>query len=127
MSNNISFINVGGNNYVIVRIPSNSELEKFLAYNHNSFDFNGTITDRKITFNMHKNPINHKYGGRLENTYPQDNYMDNYGEYIIGLSNFGYPTNYISKSNIGKYLTNANPGGYSYTMILVRPMIEYKE
>ena len=117
----------GGDNYVIVRIPSNSELKKFLAYNFNSFDFNGTITDRKITFNMHKNPEVHKYGGQLENTYPQDNYRDNYGEYFIGFRNEGYPRNYISKSNIGKYLTNANPGGYSYTMILVRPMIEYKE
>ena len=126
MSNNISFINVGGgNNYVIVRIPSNSELKKFLAYDFNSFDFNGTITDRKITFNMHENPINHRYGGRLENTYPQDNSMDNYGDYYIGFRNYGYPQNYISKSNIGGYVTDA--GGNSYTMTLVRPMIEYKE
>ena len=79
-----------GNNYIIVRIPSNSELKKFLAYNFNSFDFNGTITDRKITFNMHKNPINHYYGGQLENTYPQDNYTDTYGEYFIGYRNYGY-------------------------------------
>ena len=125
MSNNISFINVGGNNYVIVRIPSNSELKKFLAYNFNSFDFNGTITDRKITFNMHKNPINHRYGGQLENTYPQDNYMDNYVDYYIGFRNYGYPQNYISKSNIGNYYTDA--GGRDCSMTLVRPMIEYKE
>ena len=113
----------GGNNYVIVRIPSNSELKKFLAYNFNSFDFNGTITDRKITFNMHKNPINHKYEGQLENTYPQDNFMDGYGEYFIGFG--GYPRNYISKSNIGRYVTIA--GSTVVTMTLVRPMIEYKE
>ena len=125
MSNNISFKNVGGNNYVIVRIPSNSELKKFLAYNFNSFDFNGTITDRKITFNMHKNPIVHKFEGQLENTYPQDNSMDKYGEYFIGFRSSGYPSDYISKSNIGQYMVNA--GGYSYTMTLVRPMIEYKE
>lgn len=125
MSNNISFINVGGgNNYVIVRIPSNSELKKFLAYDFNSFDFNGTITDRKITFNMHENPIVHKYGGRLENTYPQDNYMDNYGDYYIGL-NYGYPRYYISKSNIGQYRVMVYD--YGYTMTLVRPMIKYKE
>ena len=124
MSNNISFKNVGGgNNYVIVRIPSNSELKKFLAYDFNSFDFNGTITDRKITFNMHKNPIFHYHGGRLENTYPQDNSMDNYGEYYIGSG--GYPRSYISKYNIGKYETSA--GGLGDTMTLVRPMIEYKE
>lgn len=116
----------GGNNYVIVRIPSNSELKKFLAYNFNSFDFNGTITDRKITFNMHKNPINHQYGGQLENTYPQDNSMDNYGEYFIGFRNSVYPNDYISKSNIGEYDTYG-AGGYGYTMTLVRPMIEYKE
>ena len=114
----------GGNNYVIVRIPFNSELKKFLAYNFNSFDFNGTITDRKITFNMHKNPINHRYGGRLENTYPQDNYVDKYGEYLIGRKE-EYPQNYISKSNIGQYMTTA--GGYGSTMTLARPMIEYKE
>lgn len=42
----------GGNNNVIVRIPANSELKKFLAYNFNSFDFNGTISNRKITFNI---------------------------------------------------------------------------
>lgn len=98
----------GGNNYVIIRIPSNSELEKFLAYDVNSFDFNGTITNRKITFNMYKNPI-----GNLENTYPQDNSMDGYGDY------------YIPKSNIGQYTTSA--GGIVNTMTLVRPMIEYKE
>lgn len=114
----------GGNNYVIVRIPSNSELKKFLGYDVNSFDFNGTITDRKITFNMHKNPINHRYGGYLENTYPQDNYMDNYGDYYIGL-NYGYPRNYISKSNIGQYRVMVYD--YGYTMTLVRPMIKYKE
>ena len=126
MNNNNSFKNVGGGiNYVIVRIPSNLELKKFLAYNFNSFDFNGTITDRKITFNMHKNPINHRYGGQLENTYPQDNYMDNYGDYYIGFRNYGYPRNYISKSNIRKYSTSA--GGVGDTMTLVRPMIEYKE
>ena len=109
-----------GNNYVIVRIPSNSELEKFLAYNFNSFDFNGTITDRKITFNMHKNPI-----GYLENTYPQDNSMDGYGDYYIGFRDTGYPRSYISKSNIRQYESSA--GGRGYTMTLVRPMIEYKE
>lgn len=126
MSNNISFKNGGvGNNYVIVRIPSNSELKKFLAYNFNSFDFNGTITNRIVTFNMHKNPINHEYGGQLENTYPQDNYRDGYGEYFIGFRNYGYPLNYISKSNIAYYGTDAGGGGYSMT--LVRPMIEYKE
>ena len=126
MSNNIFFKNVGGgNNYVIVRIPSNSELKKFLAYNFNSFDFNGTVTNRIVTFNMHKNPINHQYGGKLENTYPQDNYRDNYGEYFIGFRNSGYPRDYIPKSNIGKYDTSAGGGGYSMT--LVRPMIEYKE
>ena len=74
---------------------------------------------------MHKNPINHKYGGRLENTYPQDNYVNKYGEYYIGFRNEGYPRNYISKSNIGQYYTNA--GGIGDTMTLVRPMIEYKE
>lgn len=125
MSNNISFINVGGNNYVIVRIPSNSELKKFLGYDVNSFDFNGTITDRKITFNMHKNPIHHRYGGYLENTYPQDNYMDKYGDYYIGFSNYGYPRNYISKSNIGQYRVMVYD--VDYTMTLVRPMIKYKE
>ena len=126
MSNNNSFKNVGGgNNYVIVRIPSNSELKKFLAYNFNSFDFNGTITDRKITFNMHKNPINHEYGRYLENTYPQDNSKNGYGEYFIGFRDYGYPRSYISKSNIGKYSTSA--GGLGDTMTLVRPMIEYKE
>lgn len=115
----------GSNNYVIVRIPSNSELKKFLAYDFNSFDFNGTITNRKITFNMHKNPINHDYGGYLENTYPQDNYGSKYGEYFIGYEKEGYPRGYISKSNIGKYSTSA--GGSGYSMTLVRPMIEYKE
>ena len=126
MSNNISFKNVGGgNNYVIVRIPSNSELKKFLAYNFNSFDFNGTVTNRIVTFNMHKNPIKHEYRGYLENTYPQDNYIDKYGEYFIGFRNYGYPHHYISKSNIGKYETTA--GSIVNTMTLVRPMIEYKE
>ena len=114
----------GGNNYAIVRIPSNSELKKFLAYDFNSFDFNGTITNRIITFNMHTNPIYHEYGGQLENTYPQDNYMSNYGEYLIGRKE-EYPRSYISKSNIGKYSTSA--GGLGNTMTLVRPMIEYKE
>ena len=112
-----------GNNYIIVRIPSNSELKKFLAYDFNSFDFNGTITDRKITFNMHKNPVAHYYVGRLENTYPQDNYMDKYGDYYIEFD--GYPRNYISKSNIGEYETYVVHR--DYTMTLVRPMIEYKE
>lgn len=127
MSNNISFINGGGNNYVIVRIPSNSELKKFLAYNFNSFDFNGTITDRKITFNMHKNPINSSNLGQLENTYPQDNYTDGYREYFIGLD-YSYPVSHrVSKSNIGIYTTDV-PGISGYpTMTLVRPMIEYKE
>ena len=115
----------GGNNYVIVRIPSNSELKKFLGYDFNSFDFNGTITNRKITFNMHKNPIKQEYGRYLENTYPQDNSMDNYGEYLIGYEKEGYPRGYIPKSNIGKYPTSA--GGIGYTMTLVRPMIKYKE
>ena len=115
----------GGNNYVIVRIPSNSELKKFLGYDFNSFDFNGTITNRKITFNMHKNPINHEFGHRLENTYPQDNYKNNYAEYFVGYEKKGYPRSYISKSNIGKYYASAGGGGY--TMTLVRPMIEYKE
>lgn len=123
MSNNNSFKNVGGgNNYVIVRIPSNSELEKFLAYDVNSFDFNGTITNRKITFNMHKNPI-----GNLENTYPQDNSMDGYGDYYIGYKNYGYPLNYISKSNIGQYEVSVGGMIGGDTMTLVRPMIEYKE
>ena len=109
-----------GNNYIIVRIPSNSELKKFLAYNFNSFDFNGTITDRKITFNMHKNPI-----GDLENTFPQDNSMDNYGDYYVGFRDYGYPQKYVPKSNIGRYVTTA--GEIVGTMTLVRPMIEYKE
>ena len=112
-----------GNNYIIVRIPSNSELKKFLAYNFNSFDFNGTISNRIVTFNMHKNPIKHEYRGYLENTYPQDNYMDKYGDYYIEFDE--YPRNYISKSNIGKYETyvvNSDD-----TMTLVRPMIKYKE
>ena len=74
---------------------------------------------------MHKNPINHEYGGRLENTYPQDNYGSKYGEYFIGYKKEGYPRGYISKSNIGQYATSA--GGTNYTMTLVRPMIEYKE
>ena len=125
MSNNIFFKN-GGNNYIIVRIPSNSELKKFLAYNFNSFDFNGTITNRKITFNMHKNPIKHDYEGYLENTYPQDNYTNSYGEYYIGFRNEGYPRGYISKSNIGNYSTRFE-GKVGNTMTLVRPMIEYKE
>lgn len=117
----------GGNNYVIVRIPSNSELKKFLAYNFNSFDFNGTISNRKITFNMHKNPIVNAYYGQLENTYPQDNYTDGYGEYFIGYKNYGYPLNYISKSNIGQYAVSAGGMIGGDTMTLVRPMIEYKE
>lgn len=75
---------------------------------------------------MHKNPINHEGGGKLENTYPQDNSRDGYGEYFIGLRNEGYPRKYISKSNIGGYVTSAG-GKNSYTMTLVRPMIEYKE
>ena len=116
----------GGNNYVIIRIPSNSELEKFLAYNFNSFDFNGTISNRIITFNMHKNPIVNIYDGRLENTYPQDNYTDRYGEYFIGYKNYGYPSSHISKSNIGQYTVSAG-GMAGDTMTLVRLMIEYKE
>ena len=74
---------------------------------------------------MHKNPVAHYYVGRLENTYPQDNYMDNYGEYFIGFKKYGYPLAYISKSNVGYYWTYAEGNGY--TMTLVRPMIEYKE
>lgn len=117
----------GGNNYVIVRIPSNSELKKFLAYDFNSFDFNGTITDRKITFNMHKNPI---LSGtkQLENTYPQDNYTDRYREYFIGQESRYTIDRRISKSNITPYIIDNFPelNGYQ-TMTLVRPMIEYKE
>ena len=73
---------------------------------------------------MHKNPIKHEYGGYLENTYPQDNYGSNYGEYLIGI-NEQYPSNYISKFNVGQYTTSV--GGYGYTMTLIRPIIEYKE
>lgn len=75
---------------------------------------------------MHKNPIKHEYGGYLENTYPQDNYTNRYGEYFIGYKNYGYPLSYASKSNIGHYTTSA-VGIEGPTMTLVRPMIEYKE
>ena len=72
---------------------------------------------------MHKNPITHSGGRKLETNYPQDNQTSYYNIYFIG--HYKDPTEFISKSISTKIVVNCF--GLGDTMTCYRPMFEYKE